>query len=62
MTWIYNKKQYTLHIKSYCAMQGNPNYDSNWLELQSENEALEIDGVAVHKCKACQKKLEKNNK
>ena len=53
MTWIYNKKQHTLHIKGYCAMQGNPKNDCNWAELQSENAALEIDGVAVYKCKVC---------
>ena len=59
MTWIYNKRQYTLHIKGFCAMQGNPKNDCNWMELQSENEALEMDGVAAHKCKVCQNRLEK---
>ena len=48
MTWICNKKQ--------CKAPLN---DCNWIESKSENEALEMDGVAVHKCKVCQRNLEK---
>lgn len=59
MEWVYNRKQYTLHITGCCHYQGNPKYDSNWIVLKSENDALEMDGVAVHKCKVCQKNLEK---
>ncbi len=58
MEWVYNKKQHTLHIKGCCHVQGNYERDPNWILLKSEDQALEMDGVAVHKCKFCQKKLE----
>lgn len=54
--FLYNEKTHTLHIKGYCQhTKGKTDY----IQFNSENEALAYDGRAVGVCKICQKKREK---
>lgn len=53
--FLYNKGTRTLHIKGYCHhTKGKTDY----IQFNSEKEALAYDGRAVGMCKICQKKRE----
>ena len=57
MKFIYNEKNYTLHIKDYCwHTKGNI---SEYKVFDTENEALAFGGRSLGMCKLCQKKREK---
>ena len=54
--FLYNPKRHTLHIKGYC--QFTKSSCNEYIQFDTENEALAHDGRSVGWCKLCLKKRE----
>ena len=54
--FLLNTKTHRLHIKGYC--QHTKGLYTDFIQFNSEDEALAFDGRALGLCKICQKKRE----